>query len=334
MRALFAALLLGLTVAVQADSFNRVVRHEWEEFKFSHNKTYDGDDEEAYRLKVFVENNLKIVEHNNRFAQGLESFIMKINRFSDMTSQEVVNTMNGFLGNPNGKREGATFIGVDDDVPLPETVDWREKGAVTPVKDQGRCGSCWAFSATGGLEGQHFRKTGKLVSLSEQNLMDCSRSYGNGGCYGGAIDVSFKYIKENGGIDTEESYPYTGKHHSCAFKRADVGADDVGFVDLPFGNEDALKKAVATIGPISTAVDASLATFHLYDKGIYAAKSCSILTLDHSVLVVGYGSEGGKDYWLVKNSWGKPWGEKGYIKMARNMDNMCGISSAASYPLV
>ena len=221
-----------------------------------------------------------------------------------------------------------------DNVELPSQTDWRSQGAVTKVKSQGQCGSCWAFSVTGALEGQHFRKTGKLVSLSEQNLIDCSKKYGNHGCNGGWMNNGFRYIKENGGIDTEDSYAYLGTdHQQCKFRKETIGATSTGYTVIPPNNEKQLLNAVATVGPITVAIQVT-SSFQSYHGGVYYEPRCDPKKLNHAVLIVGYGSEGGHDYWLVKNSWGTSWGQEGYIKMARNKNNNCGIASAASYPLV
>merc|ERR1712168_1610775 len=291
-------------------------------------------------MKIFTENKHKIASHNKGFSQGHHTYKLRMNKYGDMLHHEFVSTMNGFRGNSTGgdkanrQYKGVTFIEPLDDIAMPRTVDWRTKGAVTPVKDQGQCGSCWAFSTTGSLEGQHFRKTGKLLSLSEQNLVDCSASFGNNGCNGGLMDNAFKYIKANGGIDTEQSYPYEGVEEACHFKPRDVGATDKGFVDITPGSEHDLKKAVAAVGPVSVAIDASHESFQFYSHGVYDEPECDPEGLDHGVLVVGYGTEEEGDYWLVKNSWSDKWGLDGYIKMSRNKDNQCGIASCASYPLV
>ncbi|RXG58773.1 Digestive cysteine proteinase 3 [Armadillidium vulgare] len=231
----------------------------------------------------------------------------------------------------NLKLEGATLyeppVGV---VPTLTTVDWRNKGYVTGVKDQSQCGACWAFSATGSLEGQHFAKTGDLVSLSEQNLLDCT--VGNG-CAGGWMTDAFDYIHRNGGIDTEESYPYHAYDLECSYNASNIGATCSGYVTVE-RTEDALQTAVSNIGPISVAIDASHHSFQVYNSGIYYEPECSSLDLDHAVLIVGYGVEGTAEFWLVKNSWGESWGDSGYIKMSRHRNNNCGIASEASYPTV
>ncbi|CAH2085097.1 unnamed protein product [Euphydryas editha] len=337
------AVLLVVVAAVNAVSFFDLVREEWNAFKLEHRKSYESETEERFRMKIFAENKHKIAKHNQRFERGQVTYRLAPNKYSDMLHHEFVHTMNGFnrtakhnkgLYSKGHEVRGATFISPAH-VSVPDQVDWRSQGAVTDVKDQGKCGSCWSFSTTGALEGQHFRKSGFLVSLSEQNLIDCSSAYGNNGCNGGLMDNAFKYIRDNGGIDTEKSYPYEAVDDKCRYNPKNSGADDVGFVDVPPGDEEALMKAVATVGPVSVAIDASQESFQLYSSGVYYDEECSSQNLDHGVLVVGYGSdEEGGDYWLVKNSWGRSWGELGYIKMARNRDNHCGIASAASYPLV
>ncbi|XP_054713118.1 procathepsin L-like [Uloborus diversus] len=331
-------LLLLLTCAVwvaqayvsELDLF----KEEWELFKLQFNKLYE-EMEDAFRMKVFLENKHKIAHHNRLFQQGKKSYKLDMNKFGDMLHHEFVATVNGFKRNyAESLSNGSTFL-TPANLHAPASVDWRQEGYVTPVKDQGQCGSCWSFSATGALEGQHFRKTGKLVSLSEQNLIDCSTKYGNEGCNGGLMDQAFEYIEYNHGIDSEESYPYKAKQGRCHYKKQDRGATDTGFIDIPSGDETKLMEAVASVGPVSVAIDASHETFQFYKTGVYDEMECNNETLDHGVLVVGYGtSDRGEDYWIVKNSWGTSWGEEGYIRMSRNKDNQCGIATSASYPLV
>jgi cathepsin L len=305
----------------------------WELYKRTHNKQYSME-EDALRRTIFEQKVAKINAHNRLADQGLKKFRLGINQFSDMTSEEVRRERNGLrpeLKKPSLHQNSFAHIDVND---LPKTVDWRKKGVVTPVKDQGQCGSCWAFAAVASLEGQHALATKKLVSLSEQNLVDCSANEGNYGCEGGLPDNAYQYIIDNKGIDTEASYPYTAEDDDCAYKKSGLGATLKKFTDITSGDEKALQKASATIGPISVGIDASSDEFQSYTSGIYDVDDCSTTQLDHGVTVVGYGTENGTDYWLVKNSWGTSWGIKGYIKMSRNKQNQCGIATLASYPTV
>jgi cathepsin L len=326
---LVLALALSCTLALDVK-----LNQYWKLWKEQHGKRYF--DAEEHVRRATWESNLKLVqEHNLNADLGQHSYWLKMNKFADMTITEFSKVMNGYNMSMKGQREQHRHeFQHNPNVKLPDTVDWRTQGYVTEVKDQGQCGSCWAFSTTGSLEGQHFKQTGKLVSLSEQNLVDCSTAQGNQGCNGGLMDQAFEYIKDNMGIDTEDTYPYEAKDDTCRFNKANIGATDTGFTDIKSKDESALQEAVATVGPISVAIDASHASFQLYSHGVYNEIFCSQIRLDHGVLAVGYGTDSGKDYWLVKNSWGEGWGNKGYIEMSRNKRNQCGIATAASYPLV
>jgi len=327
LRASLLLCLVGLAFA----QFDSSLDSYWETFKSRHNKQYEETVEKIRR--VIWEKNLALIrQHNLEADLGMHTYTLGINEYADWSNEEFKDFLTGYRPS-NSSVKGAHFI-APSNVQVPDEVDWRKEGYVTPVKNQLQCGSCWAFSATGSLEGQTFKKTGKLVSLSEQNLVDCSRKQGNTGCQGGLMDSAFTYIKINEGLDTEDAYPYEAKNGKCRYKASDIGATDTGFTDIASGDEDALKTAVATVGPISVAIDASGMKFQLYKHGIYNNRRCSSKRLDHGVLAVGYGTQEDVDYWLVKNSWGETWGMKGYIRMSRNKHNQCGIATQASYPLV
>ncbi|KAJ1273409.1 hypothetical protein BS78_06G278000 [Paspalum vaginatum] len=285
------------------------------------------------RFRAFWDNLRFVDAHNSR--AGARGYRLGTNRFADLTNDEFRAT---YLGARAGSGRKAT-IGeryLHDGVEaLPEFVDWRQKGAVAPVKNQGQCGSCWAFSAVGAVEGINKIATGELVTLSEQELVDCSKNGQNNGCNGGMMDDAFAFIVRNGGIDTDKDYPYTARDGKCdlAKKSRRVVSID-GFEDVPRNDEKSLQKAVAH-QPVTVAIEASRLEFQLYESGVFTGR-CGT-SLDHGVVAVGYGTTAdGEDYWLVRNSWGAEWGEAGYIRTARNVSaraGKCGIAMEASYPV-
>jgi len=251
------------------------------------------------------------------------SYTLAINQFGDLSSAEFASTHCGYKANLLRKEEPVKFVG-----DMADSLDWGAKGAVTPVKDQGQCGSCWSFSAVGAIEGSCEIKTGKLISGSEQQLVDCASSAGNQGCNGGLMDYAFQWVVQNGGLASEKDYPYTARDGTC--KKVASSLKISGFKDVPSKDETALMAAV-NLGPVAIAIEADKSVFQFYSGGVLDNKACGE-QLDHGVLITGYGTESGKDYWLVKNSWGANWGLHGYIKLVRNK-NQCGLALAASYAI-
>jgi cathepsin L len=314
--ALFFGLVAAFTEVEYQDAFTSWMKE--------HGKMYTAD-EFDHRYNAFKWN-MDYVEFWNAMNT---STVLGLNVLADLTNGEYQNI---YLGTrikvevvANDDVEAKPIIGA------PLAIDWRSSGAVTPIKDQGQCGSCWSFSATGAIESAKKIKTGTLTSLSEQNLMDCSTSYGNQACNGGLMTSAFKYVQANKGIDTEQSYPYTAKSGSCHYTAANSGATIAGYKTVASGSESALTTAINT-QPISIAIDASKNSFQLYKTGVYYEPSCSSSSLDHGVLAVGWGTSTAGDYYIVKNSWGTAWGTAGYIQMARGRNNNCGIATQAAYP--
>jgi len=301
---------------------------EFNRFVVRFNRTYASPAETKQRFDIFRSNMEIIVAHN---LKGL-SWTMGVNEFVDMTNQE-------FIATHMGLKESRLLDGLPRKEfnlygrrTLPPSVDWRQHNAVTPVKNQGSCGSCWAFSTTGVVEGAVAIKTGQLNSLSEQQLVDCSQPFGPQGCGGGWPTDALKYIISNKGLCTEDKYAYQGVQGTCQAASCTAVGPISSVVDVTPKDELALKAAVA-INPVSVCLDAS--GFQMYSGGIFDS-SCGT-ELDHAVLAVGYGTENGKDFWLVKNSWGESWGEQGYIRMLRHESSgtvgLCGIASVPAYPI-
>ncbi|KAM8708946.1 hypothetical protein ACLKA7_015850 [Drosophila subpalustris] len=311
-------------------SYQDDLEAEFESFKEMFNKIYKDVSEHDQRKQIFKDNKELIDKHNEGHAAGEKTYKMGVNQFTDLHPAEFKELMLSTISPNDLISEIANIYAPSGGVKIPASVDWRDKGAVTGVKDQGQCGSCWAFSAIASLEGQHFIKNQQLVSLSEQNLVDCSKK--NAGCQGGWPSNALQYIEDNGGVDTEDSYPYEAKDGNCRFDREHIGAKVSDIVGVTSDDESALAMAVAEKGPISVAIDASL--FQHYQGGVFDEPSCQG-GVNHGVVVVGYGHDDkGGDFWLVKNSWSQSWGENGYIRMARNKNNQCKIASYAIYPVV
>ena len=292
-----------------------------------YNKNYQIE-ELSEKFNIWSKNKKFVNTHNS----GEHGYTLELNTFADIPQHKWLWKKSSNKVMILDKHELPIEDKLDDS--LPKFVDWREKDIVVGVKNQQQCGSCWAFSAVGSMEGQHALKTGKLVSLSESQIVDCDINGTDGGCSGGWMDGAFKYVINNSGIESEQDYPYDPQDDPCTFNKSKIAATFSNFSDV-HGGEEGLKKSVASVGPISVAIDASHASFQFYKEGVYYEPDCSPEYLDHGVLVVGYGTtKNGTDYWIVKNSWGESWGNKGYIWMVRNHNNSCGIATKPSYPIV
>ncbi|GAB4838718.1 Probable cysteine protease rd21b [Ancistrocladus abbreviatus] len=304
----------------------------YETWLVKHAKNYNALGEKEKRFQIFKDNLKFIDEHN---AEN-RSYKLGLNKFADLTNDEFRSMYLGAKRHVNRKlskpKSDRYALRAGDQ--LPESVDWRAKGAVVAVKDQGQCGSCWAFSTIGAVEGINKIVTGDLISLSEQELVECDKTY-NAGCNGGLMDYAFEFIIRNGGIDTEEDYPYTARDGTCDQNRKNARAVTIdGYEDVPANDEKSLQKAVAN-QPVSVAIEAGGRAFQLYESGVFTGQ-CGT-QLDHGVVAVGYGTDKGVDYWIVRNSWGPDWGENGYIRMERNVNytntGKCGIAMESSYPI-
>ncbi|KAI4893324.1 hypothetical protein NFI96_026852, partial [Prochilodus magdalenae] len=309
MRVLLAVTILVIVARAASVSLEDLEFHAWKE-KFG--KSYGSEEEESQRKMIWLDNRKMVLEHNLLADQGIKSYRLGMNQFADMDNQEHQARFSGRLGSFNMTEVPSatadirkTRVGAP-----PSDIDWRKKGCVTPVKNQRLpCQSSWAFAVvsnsrtdeTGALEGQMFLKMGKLISLSEQQLVDCSRDNGNNGCNKGWPHRAFEYIMFDKGLEAEITYPYVAQQGRCQYKPQNAVATCREYYLNYFGGEDYLKDLVATIGPIAVAIDATKKSFQHYKSGVYDEPNCSSEQLSHAVLVVGYGREGQQDYWLVKN---------------------------------
>ncbi|KAH7440307.1 hypothetical protein KP509_04G100700 [Ceratopteris richardii] len=313
----------------------------FEAWNLKHGKHYTAAQrlEKSRRFHIFRENLMRIDAHNKKEGS---TFKLGLTRFADLNQEEFKQSRRlglklpvhrlGSLRHHSNRKPAPSSI-VND---LAGSVDWRSLGAVTSVKDQGMCGSCWAFSATGAIEGANAIATGSLVSVSEEELVTCSSA---SGCDGGLMDEAFEWVINNGGIATEETYPYSS--YSGISAACNTGLEQYksvsidGYADVTPYSEEALMEAVSK-QPVSVAIEASAWDFQLYAEGVYNG-TCSSdpYDINHGVLLVGYGSDNGVNYWIVKNSWGSSWGDGGYIRMIRNGSpfGICAIHSLSSYPL-
>ena len=345
---LACVLLLTILVSTKATVDEVTVERKWNEFKGRRGLRYRNSTEEnekklnfAYHYRRMVEASKQVsfeLKTNDHFTEEPDVFskmkgldppppdieVQITDNFPTTTKTTTTTSLNS-----RNKLINTQFPGI--------VLNWAALGYVTPVKNQGKCGSCWAFAAVGALEAQLYKKKNGRVpvtalSLSEQNLIDCTTA--NHGCNGGWPAKAWAQIASEGGIDSAASYPYTGTDGVCRFNPANVIGSDKGTAYVQSGNETALLNALRSVGPISVSIDSDHTSFHAYGSGIYSERRCDTEQHDHAVLLVGYGTNNGHDYWLLKNSWGTSWGIQGFMMMARNAGNMCGIASHAMYPLV
>lgn len=346
---LVLALLAFTTPVVTSSSYDeKVLENQFHGWMKAHGKTYETTEEMLQRMDIWMANNVFIESHNNR--NPAPSYTLGHNQFSDMTLEEYHEYNKLGLFSPGIVATGMNDPAVPSSVsiarrklsgdPLPPTVDWVQGGAVVPVKNQGMCGSCWAFSAICAIEGAHYVDTGALVSLSEQELVDCDKL--DMGCGGGLMDNAFLFDENSTGICSEVDYPYAGRKHWITGCKATKGLCDgvehtrvKTFVDIE-NTVDGLMEAL-TKQPVSIAIEADQQSFQFYKSGVYDDPGCGN-NLDHGVAAVGYGtSDDGKEYFVVRNSWGETWGDQGYIKMSRQSEQVngtCGMLSFASRPIL
>jgi len=314
---------------------------QWGEFQAMSGNVYLTQAHHDKRFEIFKDNIDKINRHN---ALGL-SWWMGVTQFADLTEQEFKDEVVGGCTLPDDRPRNEYVFTADELADTPDSIDWTQRNMVTPVKNQGQCGSCWAFSTTGAVEARYAIAKGKLNSLSEQELVDCGGVDGNNGCRGGLMDYGFTYVQQQNGLCLEADFPYKAKDdkRDCEADRSACQHYDAitGYQDVKKNSADQLEAAVKQ-GPVSIAIEADQSTFQLYRGGVLTAKCGK--KLDHGVLLVGYDNTAPQKFWKVKNSWGETWGEQGYIRLGKDINancgafggcaGQCGLLGQPSYPVV
>ncbi|XP_048511923.1 procathepsin L isoform X2 [Athalia rosae] len=297
----------------------------------SYNKSYSAAIEAVRRL-AWEENLLKIYEHNILAALGHHTYTLRDNDFADLNNAQYILKMIKLIHSRRRR------LSTDDEIvgamrrkqeEIPSHLDWRERGFKTSPENQLDCGSCYAYSVAHSIQGQVFKKTGTLTPLSAQQIVDCSVSMGNLGCSGGSLRNTMKYLEKAKGLMAAHKYPYTASQGKCVFDSDESVVNITAWAILPARDEKALEYALATVGPLAASVNASPKTFQLYHEGVYDDPGCSSDVVNHAMLLVGYTPT----EWILKNWWGENWGEKGYMRMARNK-NRCGIANYSAYAKV
>ncbi|XP_065370752.1 procathepsin L [Calliphora vicina] len=310
----------------------RIIEYDnFDEYKNLVNKSYVHTYDELRSRSAFEENSAAVRQHNELFNSGKSSFRLRTNIMADMSNDSY---LKAFLRLLRSKRVEALdhdseLVGSPLMQETPESIDWREKGFVTSPDNQKTCGSCYAFSIAESIEGQVFKRTGRILSLSPQQIVDCSTSHGNQGCTGGSLRNTLKYLQDTGGLMRSKDYKYVSKKGKCQFVAELAVVNVTSWAILPAKDEKSIEAAVAHIGPVAVSINATPKTFQLYSDGVYDDDSCASTSVNHAMMVIGYT----KDYWILKNWWGELWGEEGYMRIAKGK-NLCGIANYAAYAIV
>ncbi|CAG9798782.1 unnamed protein product [Chironomus riparius] len=345
--ALGAVSILGLSINTDdgginvISSDNKLNEKLWHKFKHDFNKSYESFNETTARREIFYEN-LRIIHRHNQMKD--KTFKIAVNQFADMTFEELYKQNNfeedDFYETTDFKDfEPPNIVLFTDNnfnKTTPDNFDWRDKGINFPVKNQGRCGSCYAFVGLEALESAFYIKTGKSFVFSRQEIVDCATSHGTKGCDGGILDGVYSYIDKTGGLSLQNNYPYIENQSQCEKNVKRVNFRIKEMIEFEREDEELLKKALYNAGPIIGVIDSLNDSFYRYSSGIYYEEGCNDETRmpTHAILLIGYGTENGLDFWTFKNSYGNKWGESGYMRIARNRNNHCKIASFNLIPII